>query len=156
MTKPKFTNFRELMQTRFPEEDQVKLLKRPNAIRFTLDDFQGDIHISELQTEEGLLSWIYYFCEKTYMTGSLMGRFIRLAAEARGLDLHNDFEDPSPLDIWFESHKEITVKQYSELEGITERQAREKLSKLAKKRELRVSRTEGRKKFYAKRRAIPA
>lgn len=150
------TTLADLMKTDFPENKQVRRLEKPNVIRFTLPDFQCDIHLSEIQTEADLLTWAYWLTGKQAVTVPILVRFLQLAAKAMGFFLHGDIEELSPLDIWFTDHPELTVKQFADLEGFSERQAREKLIKLVKKRELRVSRTEGRQKFYSQRRGIPA
>jgi len=166
MTKPESKTFREIMQMEFPEDEQVRRLERPNVIRFSLDDFHGDIHLSELQSEAGLLSWIYWLIGKEWITIPILERFLKLVAREKGIDLwFGEAEEPPPpvrwiktLDWWFaKGHPEITVKQFATLEGITERRAQERLAFLVGvSRVLVVCRTEGKKKFYSKRRAFPA
>jgi|MTBAKMStandDraft_1061839.scaffolds.fasta_scaffold03051_6 hypothetical protein len=166
MTKPKSKTFREIMQMEFPENEQVRLLKKPYAIRFTLDCFHGDIHLSELQNEADVLSWLYWLIGKEWMTVPVLERFLKLVAREKGIDLwFGESEVPPPpvrwlktLDWWFaKGHPEITVKQFATLEGITERRAQERLAFLVGvSRVLVVSRTEGKKKFYSKRRDFPA
>jgi hypothetical protein len=154
MTTPKFQTFRELMTTKFPENDQVRRIKRPDAIRLSIDDFQCDIHISDLQTEADLLSWLYWLCGKQVISVEILSRVMELTAEARGFNLHGDLAEqptPTPMDQWFMDHQEINSSDLAALEGTTRRRAREKLSKLVKKRELKVSRNQGALKFYAKR-----
>ncbi|MCL7486652.1 MAG: hypothetical protein M8357_00570 [Desulfobulbaceae bacterium] len=158
MDRVEFKTMAEIMRTRFPEDRQIRRIKRPNAIRFNLDDFGCDIHMDTLQSEADLVQWIYYFSGKQWITGAILSRFIELVAEERGFNLH-DFVDepekpfPPALGDWFMDHPEITVKQLADLEGIAPRRAQEKLSALVAEGRLTVCRTEGRKKFYALRRA---
>lgn len=85
--KAKFKTFREIMQTRFPEEDQVQRIKRPDAIRLTLDEFRCDVPLAEIKDEGDLLSWIDYLGSKKGMTLPALVRFIKLVSEAKQFQL---------------------------------------------------------------------
>lgn len=87
MTKPQSKSFREILQMEFSEDKQVRRLERPNVIRFTLDDFEIDVPLSDIKDEGDLLSWIDYLGGKAAMTLPALVRFIRLAADAKQFEL---------------------------------------------------------------------
>lgn len=131
---------------------QVRYLKSYNIIRIDLD-YPYEIDMRRVKTKSDVLKWVLHLSGKTWMTFPALERFIELACRVNGLDPYNN--EPLPLlDQWFLHHPEISAPELANLEEISPRKARKKLSALVAEGMLVVSKTEGRKKFYAPRMAI--
>jgi hypothetical protein len=139
----------ELMRARSKEDNQVTLNRHRRLITFNIDGFQYEVDLRTIRSKSDLLQWVAHLTGKTWMNLPALRQFLKVASEACKFDLYCDL--PEALDEWFTNHETITAAEFSRLDGIGERTARERLSAQVRRGVLVMRRTEGRKQFFSKR-----
>lgn len=47
-----------------------------------------EIDLNRIKTERDLLAWVAHLTEKSWVTTTILGKFIKLVAEKKGLNVH--------------------------------------------------------------------